>query len=220
MTIRNEPTLFDFRVEQKGECRFAYILPFSARKALIEFTIFSDNLLPRDEYEFYLRKYISEILRIENYKILETEAGVIPMSDEPHEQNPAAKIIRIGTAGGYVKPSTGYSFQRTQRRLREIVEKLQITNYELRIAENQKSKIKNQKWKEYLDSALLNVLLTKKHPAADVFTRLFSRNEPAQILKFLDEDTSFKDDLRVMRSVPLSPFAKAALRIAVRKIMQ
>ena len=53
------PTLFDFRVEQKGECRFAYILPLSPNQALVEFTVFSDNLLPKDEYDFYLKKYIS-----------------------------------------------------------------------------------------------------------------------------------------------------------------
>jgi len=208
----NEPTLFDFRVEQKNECRFAYILPFSERKALIEFTVFSDNLLPQDEYEFYLQKYIAETLQIENYTILETEAGVIPMSDEPHKQNPAPKIIRIGTSGGFVKPSTGYSFLRTQQRLRKLVEELQTAK-----TQNPKSKIQN--WKEYLDSVLLNVLLTKKHSAADVFSCLFSRNEPAQIFKFLDEDTSLKEDLQIMKTVPLVSFSKAALRIGIRRFI-
>ncbi|MGI8468484.1 MAG: lycopene cyclase family protein [Pyrinomonadaceae bacterium] len=127
----NEPTLFDFRVEQKNECRFVYILPFSAKKALIEFTVFSDNLLTQNEYEMNLKKYIRETLKIENYKITETERGVIPMSDEPHAEFPAPKIIRIGTAGGGVKPSTGYSFQRTQRRLQKLVANLE--NSEFRI---------------------------------------------------------------------------------------
>ena len=213
----DEPTLFDFRVEQKNECRFAYILPFSERKALIEFTVFSDNLPSQNEYDFYLRKYISEILKIENYKILEIEAGVIPMSDEPHEQNPAPRILRIGTAGGYVKPSTGYSFQKTQKTLQELVTKLEITNYENQI---QNPISKTQTWKQFLDSVLLNVLLTKKHPAADVFTALFSKNPTAQVLKFLDEDTSLAEDLRIMQSVPRLPFGKAALRIAIRKFMQ
>ena len=68
------------------------------------------------------------MLKIENYNITETEAGVIPMSDEPHEMFPAPKTIRIGTSGGFVKPSTGYSFYRTQKRLKNLVaalEKLQ-----------------------------------------------------------------------------------------------
>ena len=84
--MQTTPTLFDFRVEQKNECRFIYILPFSATKALVEFTVFSDNILEKREYEFYLKNYLAEVLKIENYKILETETGVIPMSDEPHER--------------------------------------------------------------------------------------------------------------------------------------
>jgi lycopene beta-cyclase len=205
----DEPTLFDFRVEQAGDCRFVYILPFSEKKALIEFTVFSESLLKQYEYEENLGKYISKILKIERYKTLETEAGVIPMSDEPHEEFPTQKTIRIGTAGGYVKPSTGYSFQRTQRRLQQLVE-----NLENQIP-NPKSQIPN--WKGYLDSVLLNVFLTKKHAADDVFTCLFAKNKPEQILKFLDEDTTFAEDLRIMKTVPRTAFTKAAVRTAVKK---
>lgn len=207
----DEPTLFDFRVEQKNECRFAYVLPFSENKALIEFTVFSDNILPKTEYEENLKKYTAEILKINNYKILEIEYGVIPMSDEPHEEFPDEKIIRIGTSGGYVKPSTGYSFQRTQRRLQKLVEDLE-KGRGLKV-EGLKSK-----WKSYLDSVLLNVLLTKKHPADDVFTHLFRNNETSQVLKFLDEDTSLAEDLRIMRSVPMIAFSKAAIEIMFKKI--
>ena len=60
----NEPTLFDFRVEQKNECRFIYILPFSASQALVEFTVFSDNILKKNEYENNLKKYLADILKI------------------------------------------------------------------------------------------------------------------------------------------------------------
>ncbi len=208
---KDEPTLFDFRVEQQSECRFAYILPFSETKALIEFTVFSGNVLPDDEYDFYLGKYIAEVLQIEKYKILEIEKGAIPMSDEPHDEQPAPKIIRIGTAGGYVKPSTGYSFERTQRRLKNLVEDL---------TGNQKPKAESRNWKSYLDSVLLNVLLTKKHAADDVFTRLFSKNKPAQVLKFLDEDTSLAEDLLIMQSVPLAPFTKAATATLLKKTIK
>lgn len=205
---KDEPTLFDFRVEQAGDCRFAYILPFTEKQALVEFTVFSGSVLPDDEYDFYLGKYIAEVLQIEKYKILETEKGVIPMSDEPHDEQPAPKIIRIGTAGGYVKPSTGYSFRRTQRRLKKLVEDL---------TENRKPETGNRNWKVYLDSVLLNVLLTKKHAADDVFTQLFSKNKTSQVLKFLDEDTSLAEDLAIMQSVPRAPFAKAAMATLLQK---
>ncbi len=207
---KTAPTLFDFRVEQKNECRFIYILPVSTRKALIEFTVFSDNLLQQNEYDFYIKKYLSGVLKIENYSIEETEAGVIPMSDEPHEAFPDSKIIRIGTSGGFVKPSTGYSFYRTQKRLKNLVEQLE-NNYKLQIT--------NYRWKNYLDSVLLDVLQKKSHSADDVFTSLFSRNKTAKVLKFLDEETSLREDLQIMQSVPLTPFAKSAAKVAVKKIL-
>ncbi len=208
--VETAPTIFDFRVEQKNECRFIYILPVSSRKALIEFTVFSDNLLTQNEYDAHLEKYISDILKIKNYNITETEAGVIPMSDEPHEVFPSPKIIRIGTSGGFVKPSTGYSFYRTQKRLKNLVELLE-NNYKLQIT--------NYKWKTYLDSILLDVLQKKSHSADDVFTALFSHNETKQVLKFLDEETSLREDLQIMQSVPLAPFAKSAAKVAVKKIL-
>lgn len=208
----NEPTLFDFRVPQKNECRFIYILPFSPTKALIEFTVFSDHILEKSEYEENLKKYLADVLQIENYKILEIEAGVIPMSDEPHKQLPEKKLIRIGTSGGYVKPSTGYSFHRTQKNLQNLIEFLETSK-----TTNQKSKIKNQSWKLFLDSVLLDVLLNKKHPADDVFTALFSKNPAEKVLKFLDEETSVKEDFEIMKTVPLAPFTKAAIETALKK---
>ncbi len=211
---RREPTLFDFRVEQKGECRFIYILPFSASKALVEFTVFSDNILEKQEYEENLKTYLADILKIGNYKILETETGVIPMSDEPHEQFPDEKTVRIGTSGGYVKPSTGYSFKRTQDFLQKIVKDLENSNFKFQI-----SNFKFQNWKNYLDSVLLDVLLNKKHPADDVFTSLFSKNATEKVLKFLDEETSVREDLRIMKTVPLAPFAKAAIETAMKKFI-
>lgn len=207
-----EPTLFDFRIAQKSECRFIYILPFSATKALIEFTVFSDNILEKTEYEENLKSYLADVLKIENYKILETEAGIIPMSDEPHQRFPAEKQIRIGTSGGYVKPSTGYSFKRTQNILRKLV--IDLENGK----RTRHSALSTERWKMYLDSVLLNVLLTKKHPADDVFTALFSKNKTDLVLKFLDEKTSLKEDLQIMKTVPLAPFTKAAIETVLKKL--
>jgi lycopene beta-cyclase len=39
--------------------RFIYILPFSERRAMVEYTLFSADLLTRAEYEQALRDYLS-----------------------------------------------------------------------------------------------------------------------------------------------------------------
>lgn len=214
----NEPTLFDFRTEQKNELRFVYVLPHSETKALVEFTIFSDNLISDLEYEFYLKKYIEETLKVgeyqikpEEYQISETEFGIVPMSDEPHEVSPMPKVIRIGTSGGYVKASTGYSFQRSQRFLQRLVKSLE-----------QNIDIKNgmipNHWKGFLDTVLLNVMLKNRTPQDEIFTRLFKYNKPSKVLKFLDEDTSFLEDIALIHTVPKPPFIKAAWSILKKKL--
>lgn len=206
-----KPTLFDFRVEQKNECRFVYILPHSANKALVEFTVFSDNLPPRSEYEFYLEKYVSEVLSAKNFRVTETEFGVIPMSDAPHALFPEPKTVRIGTSGGFVKPSTGYTFRRTQNFLQNLVAALEQKPFERVTKTDIFGGNTKNRWKLLLDRVLLDVLRNKRHPAKDVFTTLFARNDASAVLKFLDEDSTLAEDLKIMQTVPLKPFTNAVL---------
>lgn len=214
----DEPTLFDFRIEQKNELRFVYVLPHSQTKALIEFTIFSDNLIKDAEYEFYLKKYIEETLKLDDYylksdeyQISETEFGIVPMSDEPYDVSPMYKVIRIGTSGGYVKASTGYSFQRSQRFLKRLVKSLEASR-------NFGNGLNPNRWKGFLDTVLLNVMLKNRTPQDEIFTRLFKYNSPIKVLKFLDEDTSFFEDIALINTVPKPPFIRAAWDVLMKKI--
>ncbi|WP_375445219.1 lycopene cyclase family protein [uncultured Fibrella sp.] len=209
----DRPRMMDFRVAQEGDCRFLYVLPFNEKTAMVEYTIFNDHLLAPEAYEASLRTYIDRFLDTGTYQISETEFGVIPMSDEPTPENPATHIVRIGTSGGYTKPSTGYTFQRTQHYLRELVNMLVATGR----PERRKSWF-TKPFKGLLDSVLLNVLQYKRHPADDIFTRLYERNPPARIFRFLDEDTNLWEDLRIMSTVPLGPFTVGAFDVLRKRI--
>ena len=217
-----QPTMFDFRIEQREECRFVYVLPYSKTKALVEYTIFSDNLLPEEEYEKALESYLKTHVKVDKYRIEEVENGVIPMSDEPHIRMPSSGIVRIGTSGGFVKASTGYSFTRTQRFLQKLVSDLEAVGGNGKAFEQShqswKKAIYISDWKGFLDSILLDVMLQKRHSSKDIFTCLFSKNRPAQILKFLDEDTSLFEDLAIMNTVPIIPFIKSAFVVIFKKI--
>lgn len=208
-----QPYMMDFRVDQQGDCRFLYVLPFDERTALIEYTIFNQTLLPQAAYETALRQYIDQFFNTGTYQINETEFGVIPMSDEPTVEKPSEHIIRIGTSGGYTKPSTGYTFQRTQRYLQTLVQNLVQSGQPTRLTSPF-----NQQFKGMLDSVLLNVLQYHRHPADDIFTRLYERNPPSQIFKFLDEDTTLAEDLRIMNTVPLGPFTRAFADVLRKRI--
>jgi len=54
-------SIMDFRVHQEHGTTFAYILPFSETKALVEYTLFSKALLEPQQYDFELKKYMAEI---------------------------------------------------------------------------------------------------------------------------------------------------------------
>ncbi|MBP6385519.1 MAG: lycopene cyclase [Pseudarcicella sp.] len=212
------PTLFDFRVDQKNECRFIYILPENSQKALIEFTIFSEKLIKKEEYEYYLKEYITQKLHITDFTItknqnneIDEEYGIIPMSDFLHDAMPYPHVIRIGTSGGFVKASSGYSFLKTQHLLQEIVADLEKNQFN--------KKHFNNNWKHFLDSVLLNVMLTNKAPSDEIFTAMFSKNKASAIFKFLDEESTLLEDIQMMKSLPTWAFTKGAISSIKRKLI-
>lgn len=206
-----QPEIMDFRVAQHGDCRFVYILPFDEKTALVEFTLFNAVLLTDAEYDAELQRYIERFLDTGTYQITEIENGVIPMSDEATEENPSEHVVRIGTAGGFTKPSTGYTFQRTQRYLQTIVQKLVETGKPNRQVPWFKCRFK------FYDSIFLNVLEKHRHPADDVFTRVYTRNAQ-RIFAFLDEDTRLIDEFRLFATLPFWPFIRAFFDVLGRKL--
>jgi lycopene beta-cyclase len=206
------PVMMNFHIEQKGDCRFIYLLPFDEHTALVEYTLFSETLLADEEYDTELKRYISDQLHLAEYTILEEEFGIIPMSDVATQEFPSAHVVRIGTAGGYTNPATGYTFQHTQRKLRKMVEALAATGSP-KVPENWF----NKRFGFYA-SVLLNVLEQKRHSAADIFARLYRRNPPARVFSFLDGDTSLWEELKIMNSVPKIKFLAAVGAVIIRKL--
>lgn len=111
----------DFRVGQEEGTTFMYVLPTSANTALIEYTLFTEQLLEDAAYNSALKKYITEQLHINDYEILHEEKGVIPMTTKPFP-NAKGRHIFIGIAGGQAKASSGYAFKYIQKRTAGLVE--------------------------------------------------------------------------------------------------
>lgn len=161
-------TLMDFSVSQKYGTTFMYVLPTSAYEALIEHTLFTPTLLGKEEYKIELEKYIKNDLKIEEYELLHEEFGVIPMSFAKFSRNPNAeeRIINIGTAGGFTKASSGYTFQFIQKNTAKIVENLRngrLPTPKITIGE---------KVYQWYDNTLLEVLITKKMTGKEIFSRM------------------------------------------------
>ncbi|MCU0439693.1 MAG: lycopene cyclase family protein [Raineya sp.] len=200
----------DFRVPQKaGEVRFGYVLPFSPNKGLVEFTIFSDNILSKGQYIQELQHYLENILQISDYSIYDEEFGIIPMFDEPFPQSKHPNIISIGTKAGCAKASTGFTFDRIQRHSKQIVENLIKGKKDIQPTFAKKYSL--------YDSALLNVIHKNRLSSEEVFGRMFQKHPVHRIFRFLDEESSILEDIQIMNSMPWMPFIKAIGQNILRK---
>lgn len=196
-------TLMDFRIEQKGETRFVYVLPFSETEALVEFTVFSPALCTKEEYDEEIKKYIHIFLKINTFEIVEREFGVIPMTDYGFRPNHEGRTTHIGSAGGFVKGSSGYAFKRTQRRLRQFA-----ADWEKNGKPAPEMLRSAYRFRLY-DSILLRVLNAGIMPGKAVFSHLFGKLPAHEVFRFLDEDSTFAQDWRVLNAPPSLPFMKA-----------
>jgi len=199
-----EVTFMDFSVPQKGNTRFMYVLPFSANEALVEYTLFSEHLLEKSEYEEAIKTYISENYGNTKYSIEETEFGSIPMTCYPFHQHNTDSIFHVGIAGGWAKPSTGYTFYNTSRQVPKLVEYLKtgkpLTEF------HQKSRFL------FYDMLLLDILYENNHLGHEIFESMFKRRKASLILKFLENETNFWEELKIVTAPKPMPFIRALFK--------
>ena len=196
----NCATFMDFSVEQKGNTRFMYVLPTSATEALLEYTLFSKDLLSKEEYESEIHKYI-ENLGITEYEIIEKEQGNIPMTCYPFWKHNTKNIINMGSAGGWTKASTGYTFKNASKKSKALVQFLKSES------DFTKFHKKDKFW--FYDLLLLDILSSKNELGSKIFSSMFKKGKSTVIFKFLDEETSIWEDLQVIWKCPKMLFVKA-----------
>jgi lycopene beta-cyclase len=196
-------TFMDFTVDQKRNTRFMYVLPISPNKALFEYTLFSKEVLTKDEYEGELLKYLDTKF-ITEYTITEIEQGVIPMTSYKFWMQNSKNILHIGTVGGWTKASTGYTFKNTSKKTIQLIAFLK--------AENDFTHFRKKTRFWWYDLLLIDVLSSYNHLGSKLFSTLFKRNSLKNVFRFLDEETSFIEDLRIMLSMPPLRFIVALFR--------
>ncbi|MFO7721303.1 MAG: lycopene cyclase family protein [Gillisia sp.] len=197
-------TMMDYRLKFKESTSFTYVLPLSENRALVEFTFFTPFLTEEVVYDEYLKRYIEDILKIKDYKITETEKGVIPMTDYPFHLESIPEITKIGTGGSWVKGSTGYSFKHTEKKVAQIIENIHAGKIP--------SKDLIKKRFNWYDGIFLNVLQENNDLGEDIFSKFYSKNTPQEIFKYLDEETEFSEELKIMISLFHPEFIKSFFR--------
>ena len=64
----------------------------------------------------------------------------------------------------------------------------------------------------FYDLLMLDVLSTHNHLGSKLFSKLFQRNSLKNVFRFLDEETSFIEDLKIMLSMPPFRFVLALFK--------
>lgn len=200
----DEATLMDFRVDQRNDTRFVYVMPFSDNEALVEYTVLSESKLDDHEYNEALSSYCTTILGLQKneYTITFEEFGMIPMTNIvfPPTQG---RIYYIGGAGGQTKPSSGYTFRNIQKHSAAIVQSLSTSGVPVVARPSRKF--------TFYDSLLLKILSEEGNVGAGIFTKLFNTNPMPKVMKFLDNETSIVEDIKVISRLPKGKFMRAAV---------
>jgi len=200
--------LMDFNVPQQGATAFMYQLPLNEKEALVEYTIFSENVLATSEYNTVLDAYLAKAFPGATYTTLHQEIGAIPMT-QIELASTQVPIYTIGALGAAIKASTGYAFQFIQEQCKNIVDQLEKG---LPI----QTKVHNTRHQFY-DAVLLHVLFYHKMEGAEIFKRIFAKNDAATVFKFLSNTSSLLEDIQIMRSLPTRIFLSAAIKVLLRR---
>ncbi len=197
-------TLMDFRTGQDDGVAFMYVLPVSAREALVERTVFSAPGASPDHAP-HLAQYIGEIgaaAAVETGR----EHGRIPLLARAPTRAEGA-VVPIGARAGLVRESTGYGFARIQRHSAALARALAG-------GEDPAGAAPARRWARALDASLMRLIRDDPDGAREVLGALLRRNPPERILAFLDEDASPLAQARLFASLP--EFARATLVTRLR----
>ena len=132
------------------------------------------------------------------------------MTTYPFYKESTKNITKIGTAGGWVKPSTGYSFKSCEKYSLKILKNIK-EGKEIRITPNKKY--------YFLDKILLGVLSKYNHRGENVFYRMIKRNPTKRLLEFLNEESKLLDIVRIIISVRSIYFVRVFIKSFYRKVL-
>jgi lycopene beta-cyclase len=201
-------TLMDFGEAPGQRMVFSYILPFSARRALVEVTEFSPYAVAPGELEPLLRGALARLGLGEEVRRVRTEEGVLPMGMVGAAPGGVGwgdgrmSYVQAGVAGGGARACTGYAFQRIQRWAARCAEHLMEHGSPV-------GHEKDPATLAFLDHLFLRVLRDRPQLAPRLFAQLFGEAATGSVLRFLGDRATAGDILRVVAALPPGPFVKA-----------
>jgi lycopene beta-cyclase len=192
---------------------FWYVLPYSARSALVESTWISPASWQPD-YTQELQQYLAQRLQGKPYSVVYREQGVLPLSAVPGA--PASQLVALGRGGGTLRPSTGYAFLDSLAHAKGLADSLQASlnsgGLDTALRSWQPQPFARPATDHWMDAVFLNALSQDWLRAPQYFMQMFERVGADDVVAFMSGRASVAQRLVVMRALPVAPFASAALR--------
>lgn len=196
-------TLMDFAVPQQPDAvHFLYVLPTSATTALVEDTWLAPSSAVLPDYRTTIRTYLAERFGISDYTVAFEEAGAIPMDTELQAGQGSSRIVKVGAAGGAVKPSSGYAFLAIQRMADRLAADL-AAGRPIRPVQPRHAVAR------WMDEVFLTALTRQPEVAPRLFASLFAGCRPEPLVRFLNDVGSVSDTARVIAAMPKLPMLAA-----------
>ncbi len=165
--------------------------------------MFSPKPERREFYDTQLRHHLDR-LGAGEVSIERAEYGDIPMDDRPRSQQWGRHVWNLGTVGGMTKPTSGYTFQRIHAQTRHLVEHWTHGTAPTPVPQPPARY-------RFADRTLLNILHHHPEQGRPIFERLFRTTAIDDVLTFLDEESTLRDDARMVSKLPRMPFVRAAV---------
>lgn len=180
--------------------RFTYVLPFSRTHGLIEETRFTDTAPPPGRLAADLASTM-EAAGVSDPAVVRTEAGTIPMTTAL--PSPAASdsgpLVRAGTAGGAVRPSSGYAFLRINAWAAHCARRLAAGQAPC-------AHPADPPWRRAADRLFLRVIQRRPEVAPSAFQAMGEQLAAETFVRFMSDQGRLMDLAGMAMALPKRPF--------------
>nr|WP_136250131.1 lycopene cyclase family protein [Ningiella ruwaisensis] len=198
--------MHDIQIVKEG-LEFVYILPFSSKKALVEFTGFYKYPVSAQYLKDKASKYVRTFLGDISLNIVRTEFACLPMQNVKNSRMETHYIFG-GIAGGAMRAASGYSFASIQKWANELSK--QMIKYDAIKPYDPISP-----WYRWMDNIFLSAILNDTALSKTIFLSLSKKVKAGTFARFMSSEANLRDLLAIILAMPLWPFIKAMFRVIV-----
>jgi lycopene beta-cyclase len=184
-----------------GVVAFDYILPLSPRRALVEHTVLTTRPHAPALLDGACDASVSNLCGSE-VKVLRRERGWLPMG-LPRPDHGPGPVVRAGTLGGAIRPSSGYAFRRIQTWAARCADALVDRDQPLAGPLDPPAR-------SLMDRIFLRAFTSDVGGAPDDFSRMARALDGDGFARFMSDEARGSDWAHVVASLPKIRYLRAA----------